>query len=398
MGSPWCRNRSLAFTILAVSSLVVLALRFGSGAALAQSPTPAPTAPGSGGTTFGVVRVLSGNELQRNSGQENQPPVWITIDAKGTSAVVTIGNATRVPLDFNGTVVISLAPSVDAVGTAVSTGAAVIQGNQVVWNGFSLAPGQIVPGILVLAPNGPAGSAPPTTPAISGVTIDAKNAQSSSVVNEQVAGGGPSLAVLASAPTPTARPAPQQPITSAAIAPTSVAPLSRDDARRYATLILGLLLAVLLLVALTTGLLWRTRGALQAGILQPSPAGQAAGATRAPYTALGFSNATQPESGWWIELRDGTEPGRRWRLTTAEVGIGRNLRNDIVVPDPRVSDRHARLVLLPDGGFQLIDDGSTNGSDVNGERVTVPVRIHENDVLRFGSTSFVVRHAEGPTT
>jgi hypothetical protein len=394
-------HRSIVRWVLAGALSLLFALIPPAVAVRAQTPTSTPVAPGSGGVTFGTVRVTAGNGLPRNSGQENQPPVWITIDAKGTSAVVTVGNATRVPLDFNGTVIISLAPSADAAGTAVSAGAAVIQGNQVVWSGFSLAAGQIVPGILVLAGNGQPGSSPASTAAIAGVAIEAKDTQSGTVVSEQAAGGGPTLAILAAAPTPAAA----QAGTSRSLIPGgaagAVVPLSRDDARRYASLTLALLLLVLVLVALGTGLVWHAGQTLQrVSLATTRPAGEPGHS--AGGTILGQSTAETVDSppagsslitsGWWLELRDGTEPGRRWQLASGELGIGRNPRSEVVIADPRVSDRHARLLRQSDGSYQLVDEGSTNGTDVNGQRITVPVQLHENDVLRFGSTSFLVRY------
>jgi len=298
-------------------------------------------------------------------------------------------------LDFNGTVVISLAPDATAAGTAVSTGSAVTQANQVIWSGFSLAAGQIVPAIVVLAGSGPP-AAPPAT-AIQGVTIDARDAQSGTMVSELAAGGGPTLAALAAAPSPV----PGQANATRPAAPASVTPLSRDDARHYAGWMLALLLAVLTVVAIATGLNWLTGRRLgeQLSLLT------AGSSTVAPPLAESDTRLSQPRgrpaglepptAGWWLEPQDGPEPGRRWSLDVAELGVGRNPRSDIVISDPRVSDRHARLVQQADGSYQLIDEGSTNGTDVNGQRITAPVQLYENDVLRFGSTSFVVQHAAG---
>jgi ABC-type multidrug transport system ATPase subunit len=51
------------------------------------------------------------------------------------------------------------------------------------------------------------------------------------------------------------------------------------------------------------------------------------------------------------------------------VHIGRAPENDLVLPHPTVSTRHARLTRLPDGSVRVEDLGSTNGTYVDGERV-----------------------------
>ena len=53
--------------------------------------------------------------------------------------------------------------------------------------------------------------------------------------------------------------------------------------------------------------------------------------------------------------------------------IGRDPDCDIVIIDPRVSRRHA-VLRLEDGRWVLADNGSANGTFLNGQRVTrVPI-------------------------
>jgi len=75
--------------------------------------------------------------------------------------------------------------------------------------------------------------------------------------------------------------------------------------------------------------------------------------------------------------------GERVRVT-ANAQIGRDAGLELVLPDPGVSSRHA---LIEDRGdaFVLVDLGSTNGSFVNGQRVTETPIVH-GDKLRFGGT------------
>jgi FHA domain len=73
---------------------------------------------------------------------------------------------------------------------------------------------------------------------------------------------------------------------------------------------------------------------------------------------------------------------RRVMLTGVSVRIGRRSGSrgttpeiDLADPpaDPGVSREHARLLAQPDGTWAVIDDGSTNGTYVNGGRRRIPV-------------------------
>jgi hypothetical protein len=61
--------------------------------------------------------------------------------------------------------------------------------------------------------------------------------------------------------------------------------------------------------------------------------------------------------------------GRRNVLSGSHVVLGRSREADIVLQDPNVSRRHAEL-RRDEGGWQIVDLGSTNGIKVNGRRVS----------------------------
>lgn len=67
--------------------------------------------------------------------------------------------------------------------------------------------------------------------------------------------------------------------------------------------------------------------------------------------------------------------------------IGRSSECQIVVPDPRVSRRHA-MIRVQDGGHYLFDLGSFNGSYLNGSRVTAARQLKNGDVLTFAEHEF----------
>ena len=75
--------------------------------------------------------------------------------------------------------------------------------------------------------------------------------------------------------------------------------------------------------------------------------------------------------------------------------VGRSQENDIVVPDPNVSRRHARLSRA-DNGFVIEDLGSTNGTLLDGAPIDRE-RIESGDELTFGqSTAHFVRRIDSP--
>ena len=75
--------------------------------------------------------------------------------------------------------------------------------------------------------------------------------------------------------------------------------------------------------------------------------------------------------------------------------VGRSQENDIVIPDPNVSRKHARLSRA-DNGYVVEDLGSTNGTLLDGAPIDRE-RIESGDELTFGqSTARFVRRIDSP--
>jgi serine phosphatase RsbU (regulator of sigma subunit) len=72
--------------------------------------------------------------------------------------------------------------------------------------------------------------------------------------------------------------------------------------------------------------------------------------------------------------------------------IGRSSRNDICIGDPFASRLHAELVREGDRVL-LVDNGSANGTFLNGQRVTGSVGLHAGDLIRIGETE--IEYAAG---
>ena len=79
----------------------------------------------------------------------------------------------------------------------------------------------------------------------------------------------------------------------------------------------------------------------------------------------------------------GAEPGKRVEIGAAPVTIGRDARQTLVFDDTELSRLHARVSLL-NGTVVAEDLKSTNGTFLDGTRITGPVTMREGQVLRVG--------------
>lgn len=84
-----------------------------------------------------------------------------------------------------------------------------------------------------------------------------------------------------------------------------------------------------------------------------------------------------------LVMRSGPNPGERYNIEQNEITIGRDVANEITINDPEVSRKHARLI-MQSGGYLLEDLGSTNGTFVNGQRLTSPHVLRPGDVVMLG--------------
>lgn len=85
-----------------------------------------------------------------------------------------------------------------------------------------------------------------------------------------------------------------------------------------------------------------------------------------------------------LELMDGSR-GRERLSVAGGTTIGRGTDNDIQLSDVLVSRHHARIHALPDGGLELVDLGSTNGTSVNGRAIRRVV-LSEGALVVIGHT------------
>ena len=68
--------------------------------------------------------------------------------------------------------------------------------------------------------------------------------------------------------------------------------------------------------------------------------------------------------------------------------IGRINGNDMIMPDYAISKRHA-IIDIEDGAYYIRDTGSTNGTKLNGSRLSKkPTQIRDKDVVSFARYEF----------
>ncbi len=86
-----------------------------------------------------------------------------------------------------------------------------------------------------------------------------------------------------------------------------------------------------------------------------------------------------------------------WNLTPGSYVLGRDPSADLVINDSTVSRKHARLTIIEDGGVQVTDLGSLNGTQVNDRRISDTVPVKAGDTVAFGNVGFLLL-AEGAST
>ncbi len=91
-----------------------------------------------------------------------------------------------------------------------------------------------------------------------------------------------------------------------------------------------------------------------------------------------------------LVITSGTKSGSEIPLGNEPLTIGRSSDSSVVIRDDYTSTHHARLMIWGDE-WVIQDLDSTNGTFLDGNRVTAPVHIPLNTTIRIGATSFELR-------
>jgi len=92
-----------------------------------------------------------------------------------------------------------------------------------------------------------------------------------------------------------------------------------------------------------------------------------------------------------VRVEEGKEPGRVYEVRKESLSIGRSRESDIFLEDLAVSRLHASIVNQGNGNYALRDEGSANGTKVNGQLVNKyqVYPLQEGDKIQLGQTVLV---------
>jgi len=88
-------------------------------------------------------------------------------------------------------------------------------------------------------------------------------------------------------------------------------------------------------------------------------------------------------------VRSDSQKGQEFEVKDVVV-MGRSEETDVVLDDPYASEFHLRFV-SQENGMMLHDLGSTNGTYVNGRRISAPTQLRQGDTVQVGKTVMEIR-------
>lgn len=96
------------------------------------------------------------------------------------------------------------------------------------------------------------------------------------------------------------------------------------------------------------------------------------------------------EDAYKLTITEGSSSSQDHHLTKTEIILGRDENADCMIPIPSVSRRQARITWR-DSRYWIEDLGSSNGTFINGNRLTYnSVALTERDHIQFGQSVTLV--------
>jgi pSer/pThr/pTyr-binding forkhead associated (FHA) protein len=136
----------------------------------------------------------------------------------------------------------------------------------------------------------------------------------------------------------------------------------------------------------------RARRMVAAAPVQAAPAPQPAASAPQPATepvarAEPAATAATPKR---LVITSGPREGVEIDLPAEQLTIGRSSESGLVIRDDYTSTHHARLMLW-DENWVIQDLDSTNGTFLDGTRVTLPTAVPPGTPVTIGTTTFELR-------
>lgn len=127
---------------------------------------------------------------------------------------------------------------------------------------------------------------------------------------------------------------------------------------------------------------------------QPAASPAAAPAARPAATPPSAADPARPMatvlSASRLVITSGSHAGTEVALGREPITIGRSGESGLVIRDDYTSTHHARLMLW-NNEWMIQDLDSTNGTFLEGKRVTVPTQVPLDTPIKIGSTTFELR-------
>jgi Inner membrane component of T3SS, cytoplasmic domain len=112
--------------------------------------------------------------------------------------------------------------------------------------------------------------------------------------------------------------------------------------------------------------------------------------TDLPTEAISSAEKAPPIVAKRLVITSGPKEGLEIELPSEQLAIGRSSESGLVIRDDYTSTHHARLLLWADG-WVVQDLDSTNGTFLDGTRVTLPTLVPLNTPVTIGTTTFELR-------
>jgi pSer/pThr/pTyr-binding forkhead associated (FHA) protein len=127
-----------------------------------------------------------------------------------------------------------------------------------------------------------------------------------------------------------------------------------------------------------------------AGTAVATAAPAAAATSDLPTEAVANPRSTGSAVATRLVITSGPKEGLEIELPSEQLAVGRSSESGLVIRDDYTSTHHARLLLWKDG-WVVQDLDSTNGTFLDGTRVTLPTPVPLNTPVTIGTTTFELR-------